>query len=572
MKVWEFQARNEIRDIAMTKSGELVAAGTADGSIILIGKDGKPIWQKETGSPITKLKMSLDGGYIAVTTLDNKVHLYDRAGNALWKMGLKQSINGLSINSTGSSVVMGSDNMNTYTLDRTGKVLWGAKMTGAVRDVAISSNGNYIVAGSDDHSVYLLDIGGRLVWNYRTEGPIICVAISDNGDYLMASSVDKRIYFFDRSGAIVWNPRNTDTAHAMDLSISARNMVIGMGNEVHMLTREGALLRRWQGRERILDVAISANGEYAAAASLDDSIYYFDKNCELLWSHKTLGDVTCVAISSAGEFLVAGGRDRTIYYFDNNLYFQNFMAQAAKTLETVKGFGANMLEADVLMQRAESEFARKEYGSALNYARGAEKVALRLKEKCRPELSILAVASESFNLETQTKLNMILMNSGSAHSVNLRLEWAGQIALEGNNKIPSLGMSRFVSETYGIRPLATGTLPMKLSVFYCDNDGKEFVVEAGFSIVAGEAGKKVAYGKTQPIIQMGNIQRLVAKVQAAKKDAPAKAAAAAVPSPKAPAAGPAPGSFIADARCPTCGKGVRMEWPSCPYCHTKFRA
>jgi outer membrane protein assembly factor BamB len=398
------------------------------------------------------------------------------------------------------------------------------------------------------------------------------VAISDNGDYLMASSADKRIYVFDRSGSLIWNPRNTDHAFSMDMSISARTMVVGMGNEVHMLTREGSVLRRWQGHDRIHDVAISANGEYTAAVSADHSIYYFDRDCELLWSHKTLGAVNCVAISSAGDFIAAGGHDRTIYYFDNNLYFKNFMAQATKTLESVKGFGANLLEAEVLMQRAESEFSRKEYASALNYARGAEKVALRLKEKCRPDLSILAVAAESFNLEAQTKLNMILMNSGTANATNLRLEWAGQVAIEGNMKVPSLPVSKFVSETYGIRPLATGTLGMKLCVFFSDNDGKEYVAEAVFSIVAAEAGKKVAFGKTQPIIQLGNIGRLVAKVQAAKKDAPPKPAAPAGAAPKAPVAGPAPGTFVADARCPACGKGVRMDWPSCPYCHTKFRA
>ncbi len=575
VKVWDYQARNEVRDVAITKNGDLVVAGVSDGALILLDREGKALWTKDAGAPVLRVKMSQDGQYIAVTTADSKVHLYDKAGNPLWKMGLKQPIPGLSMNSTGSSVVIGSENMNTYVIDRSGKVLWGAKMGAAVGDVAISANGNYVVAGSDDHSIYLLDIGGRLVWSYRTEGPVHCVAISDNGDYLIASSMDKRLYFFDRSGSLVWNPRNTETAVAMDMSLSARIIVIGVGNEAHLLTREGALLKRWQAHEKVLDVAISHNGEFAAAASADDHVYYFDQNGEEIWRHKCGGDATCVAMNATGDFLVCGGRDRTVRYFDNNRFFEAYMTQAAKTLEAVRNFGASALEAEVLMQRAESEFARKEFTSALNYARGAEKVSQRIKEKSRPEVSILAVSSESFNVDSITKLNMILMNTGTAHIRDARLDFSGQAAVEGTAKLATIGSGKFVSECYALRPLAVASIPMKLAVSFWDMEGKEFLSEIMFSIAGGEAGKKVAFGKNQPIIQFGNIQRLIAKVQATKKEPPAKPAPAPAPAGPAaatvPKAGPA-GTYVPDARCPVCGQGVRHEWPACPFCHTKFKA
>ena len=570
VKVWEYQARNEIRDVSITKSGDLVVVGVSDGALVMLDWDGKVLWTKDAGAPILRVRVSADGEYTAVTTADSKVHLYDKGGNPLWKMGLKQPIPGLSMNSTGSSVVIGSENQNTYVIDRSGKVLWGAKMGAPVGDVAISSNGNYVVAGSDDHSIYLLDIGGRLVWSYRTEGPIQCVAISDNGDYLIASSMDKRLYFFDRSGSLIWNPRNTDVAAAMDLSLSARNMVIAVGNEVHLLTREGALLKRWSAHEKVLDVAISHNGEFAAAGSADDHVYFFDQNGEEIWRHKCAGDVTCVAMNGSGDIVVSGGRDKTLRYFDNNKFFESFMTGAHKTLEAIHHFGANALESDVLMQRAQSEFDRKEFTSALNYARGAEKVAMRIKEKSRPEVSILAVATESFNVDAVTRLNLIIMNTGTAHVRDARLDFSGQAAVEGPMKLPQIPTGKFLSETYGMRPLSVTSIPMKLCVSFWDMEGKEYLAESVFSISGGEAGKKVAFGKNQPIIQFGNIQRLIAKVQASKKEAPAK------PAPAAPAASsapkpPAPGSFVPDARCPVCGQGVRREWPACPFCHAKFK-
>lgn len=595
VKVWDYQAKNEIRDVCISKSGELVAAGISDGTLLFLDHAGKPLWQRDAGAPIMKVKMSQEGEFIALTTADSKVHLYDRGGNPLWRMQLKQPIPGLSINSTGSSVAIGSDNMNTYVYDRSGKLLWGARMGGPVTDVAISLNGNYVVAGSEDHTIYLLDIGGRLVWSYRTEGPVQAVAISDNGDYLIASSLDKRLYFFDRSGSLIWNPRNTETAVAMDMSISARNMVIAVGNEVHLLTRQGSLLHRWQGQERVMDVAISANGEFAAAVSADDHVYFFDSNGEEIWRHKGLGDMLCVAMTAAGEHVVAGGRDRNITYFDNSVFFQNCMSQAARTLVAVREFGANALEAEVLMQRAESEFGRKQYTSALNYARGAEKVALRIKEKSRPDMALLAVASESFNIDSATKLNMVIMNTGSAHARELRLDLRGQAAVEGPMRVSGIQGGKYVSETYNLRPLLAGTIPMKLSISYWDIEGKEYLLETVFNLLGGEAGKKVAYGKNQPVFQAGNVQRLIAKVQASKKEAlarpagapaapsiatPKSAAAPAAPkvssaiSPAHPTrpAPAAPQTYTPDARCPVCGKGVRKEWPACPFCHAKFRS
>jgi len=585
VKVWEYQARNDICDVCISKSGELVVAGISDGTLMLLDHAGKPIWQRDVGAPVVKVKMSQDGEYIALTTADSKVHLYDRGGNPLWRMQLKQPIPGLSMNSTGSSIVIGSENMNTYVYDRSGKLLWGARMGGQVTDVAISLNGNYVVAGSQDHTVYLLDIGGRLVWSYRTEGPIQAVAISDNGDYLIAASLDKRLYFFDRSGSLIWNPRNTEAAVAMDMSISARNMALAVGNEVQILTREGSLLHRWQGQERVLDIAISANGEFTAAVSADDHVYFFDQTGEEIWRHKGLGDMLCVAMTPAGEQVVAGGHDRTITCFDNGQFFQNCMSQAAKTLVAVREFGANALEAEVLMQRADSEFGRKEYTSALNYARGAEKVALRIKEKSRPDMAFLAVSSESFNTDSPTRLNMVIMNTGSAHARELRLDFKGQVAIEGPMRVGGIQAGKYVSEPYNLRPLMAASIPMKLTISYWDIEGKEYLTETVFNILGGEPGKKVSYGKNQPVFQSGNVQRLISKVQASKKEVPGRPPAPhvvpAAATPKAAPAAPAvpaarpppqpPGTFIPDARCPVCGKGVRKEWPACPFCHSKFR-
>jgi len=54
------------------------------------------------------------------------------------------------------------------------------------------------------------------------------------------------------------------------------------------------------------------------AGSLDNWIYFFDRNGKLLWSHKTGGEVWSVAISQDGNYIVAGSDDCKIYFFDKS--------------------------------------------------------------------------------------------------------------------------------------------------------------------------------------------------------------------------------------------------------------
>ena len=69
----------------------------------------------------------------------------------------------------------------------------------------------------------------------------------------------------------------------------------------------------------VLSVAISVDGEYIAAGSRDDWVYFFDKDSNTpLWNYVTGGDVRSVAISSDGEYIAAGSFDDNIYLFQKD--------------------------------------------------------------------------------------------------------------------------------------------------------------------------------------------------------------------------------------------------------------
>ncbi|GEM_PF-3825841 len=134
--------------------------------------------------------------------------------------------------------------------------------------------------------------------NFAADGPVDTVKISGNDRYVAAGTQagDKNgsVYFFDNNGTLFW---------------------------------------KYTADRQILQVAVSSDGKYLAAAGSqfyhygthgpagwnNGEVYYFDKKGNLLWKYDGTGSVavTNIVISSDGSY-VAVGSDKAILYFDKN--------------------------------------------------------------------------------------------------------------------------------------------------------------------------------------------------------------------------------------------------------------
>lgn len=572
-KTWEFKAEAEIKVVRTSQTGEAVAAVTAHGHLIFLDKEGHQVWRAELGANAVDMALSSDGELMAVATADNKVHLFDKFGKLHWKLGLKATVTSISMSSTGTLIALGALNSSAYLVDKNGKVHWTFKAGGPVRAVALSAKGTYMAIGGDDHTIHYLDSRGALRWKYTTQGRIQFLRVDANGDYVLGASDDKRIYFFDRHGNIVWNPRNPEHCRYLDMSGDARGIIVGTGGEALMFGKEGGLLRRWSGEGQVTAVAMARNAEYGIVGTTAQKSYFLSKNGDLIWEFEAPGEVTSVGLSASGDFVVAGTKEKLVVFFDNNKFFEDYIMEAKRKLIDYKRSGVNILEAEVLLQRAELELNRKEYSSAINYALGAEKVATRIREKTRPEVSILAVIYDSLTLNQPTKVNTIIMNTGSIHAKEVRLEFQGPFEVQGERRFLDLKMNMFFETAFVMVPRQAGAVQFKVIMAFIDPDDKEFVAESLQTLMVDPANK-VKFAKSQAILQVGNIAKLVKKVQAAKTGKPPVEAK---PGPSSttlqPRPGPAPPKPAVSTviRCPGCGKPVQTEWTGCPFCLTKLR-
>jgi outer membrane protein assembly factor BamB len=191
--------------------------------------------------------------------------------------------------------------------------------------VAVSADGRYIVASSWENT-YLLDSSGDLVWRKEVSG---AVSISADGGLIVVAS-SHWLQLFDRNGNLLLT-KDLGTSNSIeDVSSSSSGSYIAaviselkiseLGPEtktkVCLLDQNGEELWSYPLGESAYTVAISSNGDYVAAGSFDQYVYFLDGNGHLLWKYKAGSTVSSVSISPDGNYVAACAY--SLYFLDKN--------------------------------------------------------------------------------------------------------------------------------------------------------------------------------------------------------------------------------------------------------------
>ena len=96
-----------------------------------------------------------------------------------------------------------------------------------------------------------------------------------------------------------------------------------LDNKVYLFDKNGSTpLWSYSSGSYVRSVAISADGEYIAASSLDGKVYLFDRDSGTpLWSYSTEDQTRSVAISADGKNLGASDFAGKVYYFTDIVNF-----------------------------------------------------------------------------------------------------------------------------------------------------------------------------------------------------------------------------------------------------------
>jgi hypothetical protein len=283
---WKYNTGDMVSSVAVSLGSNYTVAGTENGDLFLLDKQGTLVWSKFLGNEVEGLSISGDGNRILVgvaeySTGEPDVFLFNNEGNTIWEKDLITDYNrpcDVSISQDGNYIATGDTGHKVRFFNSSGYRLWEKELGDWATCVSVSSTGDYIASGSWDDNVYLFNQSGDQLWSYDTEYGVYGVSISPEGGYV--ASVGNKIFFFDSGGHQLWN---ITSYYGDGISVSANGNYIAAGEkydeEITLLNRTGGEIWNWSVGSKVNSVAVTSDGKFVVAGA-DDGFVYFIENLQ----------------------------------------------------------------------------------------------------------------------------------------------------------------------------------------------------------------------------------------------------------------------------------------------------
>ena len=294
------------------------------------------LWNVEDGSLIATLlghtnqvksvAFSPDGKYILTGSSDSSMRLWDAADGALLQT-VDEELNAESVafSPNGEFVVAGILN-NTIDVCKfiNGSIsdcqLSGETYSGSISSISISPDGGQLISGGSAPYVRIWDfdeldfsttLGGFAGTNYIRDDAMSpsldMIAFSSSQDSILIQNIIDQTENLELNERLASNPVFSSDGKKLAHNSFRTVMVWDLETSELLHTVEGPA-------GRIVDVAISHDGELLAAASEDGTVHLWqssdDNSHRILEGHT--GSVSQIAFSPGGDLLASGGVDRSV--------------------------------------------------------------------------------------------------------------------------------------------------------------------------------------------------------------------------------------------------------------------
>jgi len=277
---WKYNTDNAVSSVAVSLGGNYTVAGTENGNLFLLNKQGTLIWSKSLGNEIVGVSISGDDNRILVgvseySTGEPDVFLFDKNGDIIWEKDLIDSSRpcDVSISQNGNYIATGDTGYKVRFFNSSGDQLWAKGLGDWATSVSVSSAGDHIAAGSWDNNVYFFNRSGGQLWSYNTTHSVYGVSTSPEGGYV--ASVGSDIFFFDGGGHQLWN---ITSYFGEDISVSANGNYVaaGDGGKITLLNKTGGELWNWDVGSNVNSVAITSDGKFVVGGAEDGFVYFIE--------------------------------------------------------------------------------------------------------------------------------------------------------------------------------------------------------------------------------------------------------------------------------------------------------
>ncbi|MFA5559991.1 MAG: DUF5711 family protein [Methanofastidiosum sp.] len=166
----------------------------------------------------------------------------------------------------------------------------------------------------DYHSTQTTSYTCNPLWKYTTKTETRVLAISDSSSYVIVGSGDT-IYSLTKQGQLSWKYQADSTI----------NYIATKGNYVTAASQKTVYLfkingdQMWNfsvnGTPEVL--AVTSTGPYVAIGTSTGNIYFVGPDGEKLWDYKNKMGIEAIDVTTKGAYIVAGSKDNNILFFND---------------------------------------------------------------------------------------------------------------------------------------------------------------------------------------------------------------------------------------------------------------
>lgn len=532
---WEYGGT--IDKVKISKDGKKVCFSDGSGlSLIHIDK-GNAYKLPLTGKFLFNL--SPDGSSVIVATPDGVLRMYGDGFNILGEGKLPAPATSIYI-STDSSKIAVLCGRTVYLLDARLKLVWRQILPVNGVKIKLDNVGYHLACVDAGNLLTILDANGKTCFARMFNSRITNLSLSSSSEYLLVSTIEDRVFLMDTKGNLLADPRFGSRIKFAKISTDGTRLIVCFSHEIHHYTREFTLIQKFMTEREIQYYDASENLGLVGGVSRNGEVVSYH-NEGLFWQSNLPISAEGIMVAPGGEHVFVHSRGMMVK-FDNLLLIQRHLDSIDRRLEVLKGYGYEIGDVENLFKQTASRFAAGDYGATVRMLESIERHVQMQRSRNKPQLSMLGITNENFRTNEWTKVLLYIMNTGSAHCADIRVEYSQNILMK-IKPVPVLMTGELTKQVIGIKPLFSGIQKVNVKFKFWNFEGKEFVEVSMFELGSGTRAEK--YEKPVAVIKHGNWEVVFRKAQEPTAQTQSK--------------------------CPSCKNNVMPEWVACPYCMTRIK-
>jgi WD40 repeat protein len=317
IKIWRLDGslastikhQSSITSMRVSGDGKIIAAGDKDGIINIWRQDGSLISSfKAHKSRVTYLKLNTDGRSILSTSNVGKItKLHKQDGSLIFAIKNKDFFAGIDISNNGQTIAsFDLNNMFDYTSD----------------DFFYGDSGKYKSSEKvKDGKIKLWRRDGSpantIITNIQSQNS---VSMSSDSKIIASAGTNQNIQVWNRDGSLVDTFPGKEKILSIKVSTNGQTIISRSRRTVKIWRKNNSLNSTFDNHKNIVSsVGISTDSQTIVSGSNDKIVNLWNRNGSLLQTligHKS--SVNSVAVSTDGQTIISGSKDRTVKLWSKN--------------------------------------------------------------------------------------------------------------------------------------------------------------------------------------------------------------------------------------------------------------